>query len=311
MNGLALLAWSDRAVVGGEADAGIAMVEGIVGLEAELDRGALGQLVGLEDRHVPDVEAGRADGIAAHVCDGADASLDKASGRIRGDVTDDVAVGASRGSGRSNARRAACAVVADRVDDRPGESDARGIEDGAVAGDVAVGVGIGARKWRDWLARLREIGAAPLPSIGDRANESVIVVDGRQIVDPSDRELTWQVERGTAAFIGVVEAVLRAARIHVAAEEFVGGVVDIFREGVVRAEIQTLRETVDEVAGDGVVDAGTDRRERSHAAEETGRGQIAARRNRLHGCSAGRRRRSWPRCPQEWGPRAGISLALM
>src|ERR1700685_3902197 len=75
----------DGAVVGGQADAWVAVVEGVVGRQAELDRGALVQFVAVEERHVPDVKPGGVDGVAARVGDSADSRLYEAGGWVRGD----------------------------------------------------------------------------------------------------------------------------------------------------------------------------------------------------------------------------------
>src|SRR6185437_8999264 len=124
----------------------------------------------------------------------------------RREVADNVAVRARWRGSRGDAGRSASAVIADRIDDRSREASACWIEDGAVAGDVTIVVGVGAGKRRDRLAGLCEVRSAPFPSIGDRANKSVIVVECREVVHPGDRELMRQIKRGTSAFVGEVEA---------------------------------------------------------------------------------------------------------
>src|SRR4029077_20049570 len=54
-----------------------------------------------------------------------------------------------------------------------------------------------------------------------------------------------------------------------AAEQLVCGVVDVLRVGVIRPEINSASEAVDEIGRPSVICAATDRWERCHAAQET------------------------------------------
>src|SRR5690349_9411210 len=76
------------------------------------------------------------------------------------------------------------------------------------------------------------------------------------------------VEGGWAAFVAEVIAVLCAARVNDTAEQFVGGVVDVTREGIVREEIQTPRKTMREVHRSCMVYTGARGRERGQISEE-------------------------------------------
>src|SRR5262249_9805661 len=90
VQGIGVAVLIDRTVVGWQADAEVAMVEGVIGRSAELQREALVDFGRFEEAHVPDVESGSADGIAANVGDGADFRLDKARRRINCEIAHDV-----------------------------------------------------------------------------------------------------------------------------------------------------------------------------------------------------------------------------
>src|SRR5262249_4869801 len=68
-----------------------------------------------------------------------------------------------------------------------------------------------------------------------------------QVVNPDHRELVRDVQSGAPTFVREVKSVLRTARVHEAAEQLVGGVVDVLGERVVRAEVDALREAALEI----------------------------------------------------------------
>jgi hypothetical protein len=68
------------------------------------------------------------------------------------------------------------------------------------------------------------------------------------------------VQRGAAAIRGKVKAVLGSPRIHAATKQFVGGIVDVLGERVVRPEIQSLGEPVHEVDRSGMISSRAYRR---------------------------------------------------
>jgi len=72
----------ERAVVRWQADAEIAVVKRVVGLQAELQGETLRQPGVLEYAHVPDVEPGRVDGVASGVGSRSGPRLDKPRRRI-------------------------------------------------------------------------------------------------------------------------------------------------------------------------------------------------------------------------------------
>ena len=105
------------------------------------------------------------------------------------------------------------------------------------------------------------------------SEEAILGANVWEIIDPSDRELLRQVQSRTAALRGKVEAVLRAPRIDEAAEQFIGGIVDVLRERVVRPEIQSLREPVQEIHRSGMINRGPKRRIGCQVSGETLRQQ--------------------------------------
>src|SRR5262249_61107126 len=88
--------------------------------------------------------------------------------------------------------------------------------------------------------------------IQERERELVSVVQGRQ--RPLCRE---------------IESILRAAWVHTAAEQFVGGIVDVLGECVIRPQINPTCEAMDEVDRPGMICTAADRWECSDASEET------------------------------------------
>src|SRR5262245_28859980 len=88
------------------------------------------------------------------------------------------------------------------------------------------------------------------------------------LVEEGHREFMANVQGRWSALVSEVKAVLRAAWIYAAAEQFVGRIVDVLRECVVRPEIKPASETMHEIHRSGVVGAGSDRRESGYASEE-------------------------------------------
>src|ERR1700730_7108665 len=142
------------------------MVEGIVGLRANLHVKALTDPGALQNRDVPEVKSGSVDGVPADdICVRATAGLYIFRCRICGDVADNVGRGARAGGGRAdNACGAgtidAYVVKAGRHVRRPG-----GIEGRAVCRRAAIRVRISAVQQGNRLPTFREIAAADLPSV--------------------------------------------------------------------------------------------------------------------------------------------------
>ena len=161
------------------------MVEGIEGLEAELQRCALRELHRLEQRHVPDVQSGSAYRIAACIRLCSKLRLDEARlridrpgilsyGRRSDDITNDIgvvfraALPSKCGFGwvkAYNRGGSACPRVTHRVDHRTCQTCAARVDNGSVARDIAVSVGVCIGKRSHGLARLRQVRAAPLPTV--------------------------------------------------------------------------------------------------------------------------------------------------
>src|SRR5262249_17303904 len=95
----------------------------------------------------------------------------------------------------------------------------------------------------------------------------------REVVDPGDRKFVRQVQSGAAALRAKVKAVLRSPRIHAATKQFVGGIVDVLGERVVRPEIQSLGEPVHEVDRTGMISSRSYRRVFGEIAEKPFCGQ--------------------------------------
>src|SRR5215470_5195910 len=82
-------------------------------------------------------------------------------------------------------------------------------------------------------------------------------------------EFMSDVQRRQASLRREIESILRAPWVHTAAEQLVGGVVDVLRVGVIRPEINSAGEAMDEIDRPGMIYAAADRRECRDASEET------------------------------------------
>src|ERR1700693_2348006 len=91
----------------------------------------------------------------------------------------------------------------------------------------------------------------------------------RQPVHPGDGELLRNMQRRQSTIGAKVVTILGTPRVYDAAEEFIRGIVDIARERVVRAEVQSLGEAMHEIDRHRVIDAPACRREGRKASEET------------------------------------------
>ena len=151
------------------------MVEGVVGVGAELQSKAFRDFGRLEDRHVPDVESRRAKDVPARVGEGTSTCLDESSRGILGNIADDVRVaGASGCRCRNDAGSPPGAIIANRIYDGADAGFGVGINNGAIARAVAVGVGIVVGQRSYGLPRFRDVGSAPLPAVGQGLQEATV-----------------------------------------------------------------------------------------------------------------------------------------
>src|ERR1700687_1500816 len=97
---------------------------------------------------------------------------------------------------------------------------------------------------------------------------AVLRTDVRKVVDPANGQLVSDVERRQTALTREVVPILSTARVDDAAKQLVSGVVDVLRERIVRAEVQSLREAMHKVHGTRVINPGTRCRKRRQASKE-------------------------------------------
>jgi len=88
-------------------------------------------------------------------------------------------------------------------------------------------------------------------------------------VQERECELVSDVQSRQAALSREVETILRAPWVHAAAEQFIGGIVDVLGECVIRSQVNPACEAMDEIDGPGMIDAAADRWECGEASEET------------------------------------------
>src|SRR5215510_2453837 len=88
-------------------------------------------------------------------------------------------------------------------------------------------------------------------------------------IQERERELVSVVQGRQAPLSSEVKTILRAPWVHTAAEQFVGSVVDVLGECVIRPQINSASEAMDEIDGPGMIYAAADRRECGDASEET------------------------------------------
>src|SRR5712671_4920764 len=119
------------------------MVEGVVGVRAELQSKAFRDFGGLEDRHVPDVESRRAQNVPARIGEGTGTCLNESGRGILGNIADNVRVAGAGGCRcRNDASSPPGTIIANRIYDGASARFGVGVNNGAIARAVAVGVGI-------------------------------------------------------------------------------------------------------------------------------------------------------------------------
>src|SRR5581483_8095070 len=150
---------------------------------------------------------------------------------------------------------AACAYAHHTAGGGAGVADAVGIEDGPVTGGVAVAVRVGIRKDGYRLTTLHQVIAGPLPSVHHVVEEAVPDGGPGQVPNPGEGELVADVEGGVSAVEREITPIQGTARVHAAAEQLVGRVVNIVRVSVVAAEEEAFGEPVLHVNRPGVVNA--------------------------------------------------------
>ena len=139
------------AVVARQTDAEVAVVKSVVGVGAELQRKALGELGVLVDRHVPDVQAGSANSVSSGIGLSSRLGLNEASRRIRSDITNQMRIidivsscvaeeRAGVGIGRHNCRCAAGTRITDRIHGASRQTPPIRIDNRAISGAVAIGI---------------------------------------------------------------------------------------------------------------------------------------------------------------------------
>ena len=269
----------NRSIVGGQTQAEVPVIKGIERFRAELHAETLADFGVLDQGEVPNIDSRRSNRITAEIGFCTEVGLDIAGPRILSDITNHK-VAATRSNRRSCSNcttrsntssayspdrwadeSASTVCNANEVDAGPGEALTCRVEDGAVACTVPVSVGIGARKDRDRLTGLRDVEAGELPSVQRALGKGILHVQLGQVVDEADGQLVVDVQSGTTALIAEIVGILRTPRIDPAAEEFIGGIVDVLGKRVVGAEIQATVESVDDVNRAGMIDALSDRRE--------------------------------------------------
>ena len=89
-----------------------------------------------------------------------------------------------------------------------------------------------------------------------------------QLIDPANRQLVWNIKGGQTALVAQIITILSAARIHDAAEQLIGGVINILRERVVGPYEQAAGQAMNEVHGGSVIDPRANRRESRQISKE-------------------------------------------
>src|SRR5262252_6944469 len=89
------------------------------------------------------------------------------------------------------------------------------------------------------------------------------------LIQERERELVSNVQGRQAPLSREVKTILSAPWVHTAAEQFVGGIVDVLGKCVIRPEIDSASEAMDEIDGPGMIYAAADRWECGDASEET------------------------------------------
>src|SRR5215471_6975055 len=87
-------------------------------------------------------------------------------------------------------------------------------------------------------------------------------------IQERESELVSDVQGRQAPLCREIESILRAPWVHTAAEQFVGGIVNVLGERVIRPQINPTCEAMDEIDGPGMIYAATDRWECGDASEE-------------------------------------------
>src|SRR5215472_10680596 len=133
------------------------MVEYVEGIDPEIQSHALGDLVVLQDGHVPVVEVRRIHCVAPDVGDRSDTGLDKPGARRVGHVSDGI-----RGNAAVvDAGVAGARVSANSADGAADVSGAGRVKERAVTCGVQVPVRVDAGLNRDRLSALEDVGTAP------------------------------------------------------------------------------------------------------------------------------------------------------
>src|SRR4029079_3833195 len=89
------------------------------------------------------------------------------------------------------------------------------------------------RQDRNRLAGLYQIGSVPLPAAQQCLEQPIVGLQVGQLVDPRHRKLVPNIERGSAPVQTQVHPVEGTARIHHAAEQFIGGIINVVGQCVV------------------------------------------------------------------------------
>src|SRR6266404_1633875 len=216
----------------------VAMIENIHRINADLKAKPFGDLGIFEYRHVPDVYPRSSEGVASQVGEGTHPRLHITGRGILSQVAGSVCTASWTAHAHRGEARSASSVDANEIHPGSRGPDSKRIEDCEVYGTVTIYIGVHARKDRDWLPGLRQIGTAPLPAVCQCSDETIVRAGLRKLIDPRQGHLVSNVQNRPSTVLPKVRPILGPARVDQAAEQLIRRIVNIARPRIVGAEHQ-------------------------------------------------------------------------
>src|SRR5262245_31660926 len=207
-------------------EAELAVIEDVEELRTELQVSRFSEVEALEEAHIKVGAAGRRECVTAHVAHRTGSGLNISRFGIEREVAHDqpgirfrVEIGVQVATEAANG-----AVPTDRLGCGAYVWVTVKIHDGPVAGAILVAIGIHARQCRNGLTCLNQERAVREPT-AENAVHNAIFKPVREFPGPGNRALMPDVQNGIAARMTLMISILRTARVHQPAEQFIRSVV--------------------------------------------------------------------------------------
>ena len=117
------------------------------------------------------------------------------------------------------------------------------------------------------MTTLSEVGSRILPTVQHGLEQAAIRRHLGKVPNPGQCEFMTNIQNGVAAIQRQVSPVLGTTRIHAAAEQLVGSIVNVVCPGVISAQQDTTRHAVIEVCRGAMVDAASQSRKCGYETE--------------------------------------------